>query len=151
MSIFDKWDEQVDGVALAQDVMEAASNDRGEREEVPHGTYEVRIDKMELRESKKGDPMFTCWFRVLEGAHKNSLIFMNQVITRGFQIHIVNEFMRSLQTGVEVGFDGSYAHYNDTVMDIHEAVDGKLEFALEYGQTDKGYDTFKVAEVFETA
>ena len=52
---------------------------------------------MELKESKKGDPMVSCWFEILEGKYKKSKLFMNQVITQGFQIHNVNEFLRSLK------------------------------------------------------
>ena len=40
--------------------------------------------------------MVTCWMKIVEGEYKGSLIFMNQVVTQGFQIHIVNEFVRSL-------------------------------------------------------
>lgn len=149
MSIFDKWNSNIDTDGLAKDVEEAAKNGGGDYEEVPHGTYEVKIDKMELKESKKGDPMLTVWFKILEGEHRNSMIFMNQVITRGFQIHLANEFLRSLQTGVNVEFH-DYAQYNETIMDVAEAVDG-LEFALEYGENKKGYNTFKVLEVFESA
>ena len=67
MSIFDKWNKAVDGEALAKDVKEVEENGGNfEYREVPLGEYEVKIDKMELKESKKGDPMFTCWFKVLE-------------------------------------------------------------------------------------
>ena len=149
MSIFDKWNSNIDTEGLAKDVEEAAKNGGGDYEEVPHGTYEVKVDKMELKESKKGDPMLSVWFKILEGEHRNSMIFMNQVITRGFQIHLANEFLRSLQTGVAVEFH-DYSQYNEVIMDVAEAVDG-LEFALEYGENKKGYNTFKVLEVFESA
>lgn len=149
MSIFDKWNANVDIEGLQHDVEEAAANGGGDFVEVPHGTYEVAIDKMELRESKKGDPMFTCWFKVLEGEFKNSRIFMNQVITQGFQIHIVNEFIKSLNCGVNDVRFVNYAQYNDLVLDVFEACDGKLEFALDYGENKKGYNTFTIEDVFE--
>lgn len=149
MSIFDKWNKNIDGAALAQDVREAAANGGGgEYREVPHGDYVVAINKMELRESKKGDPMFTCWMKVVEGEYEGSMLFMNQVITQGFQLHIVNEFLRSLDSGVAVDFNGDYNAYNSTVMDVFEAVSEKLEYALEYGER-KGFNTFKVMDVFE--
>lgn len=149
MSIFDKWNSSIDTEGLAKDVEEAAKNGGGNYEEVPTGKYEVKIDKMELKESKKHDPMVTVWFKILEGEHKGGMIFMNQVITQGFQIHIVNEFLRSLQTDIEVEFH-DYSQYNDLIMDINEAIDG-LEFALDYGQTKKGFPTFKITDVFESA
>ena len=150
MSIFDKWNKAVDGEALAKDVKEVEENGGNfEYKEVPFGEYEVKIDKMELKESKKGDPMFTCWFKVLEGEFKDSIIFMNQVILQGFQIHIVNEFLKSLGTELNVEFDGNYAHYNDLIMDIAEEIDGKCEYLLAYDQNKKGYNTFKINEIFD--
>lgn len=146
---FSKFDKAVDLEGLKKDIDEAKENGgSGNRPEVPHGTYEVRITKLELTVSKKGDPMVSVWFKILNGEFKNSLIFMNQVITQGFQIHIVNEFLRDLATSYEVDFE-SYNQYAKLLMDIHEAIDNNYEYALKYGQNDKGYNTFKIEEVFE--
>lgn len=141
---FSKWDKQVDLEGLKHDIEDSANNDF---KEVPHGTYEVAITKLELGESKKGDPMVKVWFKILAGEYKNSLIFMNQVITQGFQIHIVDEFLKSLDTDVDIAFE-SYSQYNELLMDIFEAVDDKLEFALKYGE-NKGFNTFEITDVFE--
>lgn len=55
---YSKWDSQVDIEGLQKDVAEAAANGgSGEFKEVPYGTYEVSVNKMELAESKKCDPM----------------------------------------------------------------------------------------------
>ena len=53
MSIFDKWNEQIDGAKMAQEVKEVEKNG-AEYKEVPVGEYEVKVEKMELRESKSG-------------------------------------------------------------------------------------------------
>jgi len=74
MSIFDEFDANFDTAGLAKDAAEAAKNGNTRRE-VPHGTYEVEINKLELGKSKKGDPMFSCWFKILAGEYKGSLIF----------------------------------------------------------------------------
>lgn len=92
-NIWDEFDKAIDTEGLAKDVEDAAEN--GGRREVPHDTYEISVQKLELIKSKKGDPMLTCWMKILEGEYKGSLIFMNQVVTQGFQIHIANEFLRS--------------------------------------------------------
>lgn len=145
---FSKFDKAIDVEGLKKDIGEAAQNGGGgQRREVPHGKYEVKIEKLELTESKKGDPMVTCWMRILKGEYEKSLIFMNQVVTQGFQIHIVNEFLRSMDCGVEITFE-SYSQYSQLLMDVHEAIDGQLEFALEYGE-NKGFNTFKITEVFD--
>ncbi len=146
MSIFDKWDSEIDVKGLADDVKSASEN-KQEFKEVPHGTYEVKVDKMEIKETKNGDPMVSVWFKIVNGEYKNQRLFMNQVITQGFQIHIVNEFLRSLDSDLNVEFV-NYKQYNDLMLDILEAIDGKLEYAVEYGE-NKGYDTFKIKEVFD--
>lgn len=144
---FAKFDKQFDLEGLKNDVAEAQENGGGNFEELPLGKYEVAITKLELTESKKGDPMVVVWFKVVDGDYKNRLIFMNQVITQGFQIHIVNEFLRSLETDVEIEFE-SYSQFNDLLLDVFEAIEGKSEFALEYGER-KGFKTFKITEVYD--
>lgn len=142
---FSKFDKQVDLEGLKKDIEDSASSDF---KDVPLGSYEVAITKLELGESKKGDPMVKVWFKVVsEGEYKGSLIFMNQVITKGFQIHIVDEFLRSLESGVDVHFE-SYSQYAELLADIYEAIEGNYEYALKYGE-NKGFNTFEITEVFE--
>lgn len=145
---FSKFDKAVDLDGLKKDI-EGAKENTGNFKEVPHGTYEVKVEKMELVESKKGDPMVSIWFKILNGEFKNSLIFYNQVITQGFQIHLVNELLRSMDTGLEgIEFE-SYSQYGQLLMDVHETIDGSLEFGLKYGETSKGFPTYEITEVFE--
>lgn len=150
MSIFDKWNKNIDVDGLAKDTKEVEQNGgSGEYEEVPVGTYEVKIEKMELKESSKGDPMFSAWFRILAGKCENQLLFMNQVITQGFQIGQVNRFLRSLDAvEQEIEFK-DYEQYNDLILDVAEAVDGKLEFLIEYKKSKKDFPIYTVKEVYE--
>lgn len=146
---FSKFNQAFDLNALKNDIAEAAENGGGNFKEVPTGKYEVKIDKMELTESKKGDPMVSVWFKVLAGEYEGSRIFMNQVVNQGFQIHIVNTFLRSLDTGIEIGFD-DFEQYGNLLLDVMEKIDEqKLEFALDYGETSKGFKTFEITEVYE--
>ena len=146
-NVWDKFDKEIDVNGLVEDVKEAAENGANFRD-VPHGQYEVKIEKLELVSSKAGDPMVTCWMKVLVGDYKGSLIFMNQVITKGFQVHIVNEFLRSLDSGLDVEFK-SYKQYGQLLMDIHEAIDGNLEYGLIYGEGKKGFSTYEISDVYE--
>jgi hypothetical protein len=151
-SIFDKWDKSIDTEGLAKDIEEAAKNGGGTFKDVPHGLYEVAVDKMELKASKKGDPMVSIWFKIVsDGEYKGQRLFYNQVITKGFQVHNANELLRSLAEectdAPEIAFH-SYKQYADLIMDIHEAIDGKFEYALDYGENSKGYNTFKITEIF---
>lgn len=150
-NIWDEFDKVIDTEGLAKDVEEAAEN--GGRREVPHDTYEVAVTKLELVKSKKGDPMVACWMKVLDSEYKGSLIFMNQVVTQGFQIHIVDEFLRSLVSEVEdaekpdITFK-TYNQYGNMIMDVMEAIDGNFEYLLDYRENNKGYNEFEIKEVY---
>ncbi len=147
-NIWDEFDKAIDTEGLAKDVEEAAENVG--RREVPHDTYEVAISKLELTKSKKGDPMVTCWMKIVEGEYKGSLIFMNQVVTKGFQIRIANEFLRALvremENPVEVQFK-TYSQYANMIMDIMEAIDNNFEYKVRYYE-NKGYNAFEIQEVY---
>lgn len=147
---WDAFDKKVDIDGINKDIEENKEN-FGNYKEVPLGEYEVRIDKIELKTSKKGDPMVSIWFKILAGDYKNSLIFYNQVVNSGFQIHMVNEFLRSLDTGLEIPsrFKG-YAALNELLLDVSEEIDIQgLEYAIIYGKNDKGFNTFEISNVFE--
>lgn len=150
-SIFEKWDKAIDVEGLQKDIAEAdQGNSQGEFKEVPVGNYEVKIEKMELKASSKGDPMVSIWFRILNGEYEKCMLFMNQVITQGFQISQMNRFLKSMEAvdASAVEFK-NYGQYNDLLMDIFEAVDENLEFLLEYKQNNKGYSVYSIKEVYE--
>ncbi len=146
-NIFDKWNKAVDLNGLKKDIADAQQGN-SEYVDVPNGTYEVKLVKAELKASKQTqNPMVSMWFKVVAGDYKGQTIFMNQVVTQGFQLNIVNNFLRSMDTGVEIEFV-DYKQYADLLLDVAEACEG-LEFALEYGETAKGFKTFKIVEVFD--
>jgi len=75
-------------------------------------------------------------------------LWMNQIVLEGFQIGIVNKFLRSLDVVDDIEFI-DYNQYNNLIMDCMEECDSeKLEFLLEYGHTKKGFPTFKIEEVY---
>ncbi|MBE1302904.1 DUF669 domain-containing protein [Clostridium botulinum] len=148
-NIWDKFDKNIDVEGLKADAKEAANNN-SDFKEVPHGEYEVEVNKLELRESKKGDPMLSIWFKILTGEYKGSLIFYNQVLSSGFGLHKANEMLRSLDSGVEVEFE-SFSKYNDMLMDMAEAIDGKLEYQLSYTANKKNnkFSEYEIKDIFE--
>lgn len=148
-SIFDKWNQTIDTDGLQKDIKEAEqSSGDGNYKEVPVGKYEVKIEKMEIKESSKGKPMFFCQFRILSGEYKNSCLFMNQVITQGFQVGDVNKFLRSLDSSKDIEFK-NYSQYNDLIMDVMEEIDGKLEYLLDYTRSKKDFPIYTIKEVFD--
>lgn len=147
-NIWDEFDKVIDVEGLKKDTQEAAENGGGNHKEVPFGTYEVEVDKLELKKSKTGNPMLSCWLKIVEGTYKKSLIFYNQVLVNGFGMHAANEFLRSLDSGIKIEFV-NFKQYYEMLLDVFEAVNGKLSYQLEYGENDKGYKTFKIEDVFE--
>lgn len=146
-NIWEKFDKKVDVKGLKKDAQEVAEN-KVEYKEVPEGIYEVKVEKIELKESKSNRPMVSVWMRVLNGEYKGQVIFYNQVVDMGFGLHNANEFLRDLDSGIDVEFE-NFKQYNDLLLDIHEAIDGKLEYGLKYGKNSKGYGTYEITDVFE--
>lgn len=152
MQVWEKFDRTIDTRGLVKDIKEAEESS-GEYKKVPLGNYEVAIEKLELVESKKGDPMVTVWFEIVAGEYKNSKLFYNQVIKQGMQIHIMNEFLRSLGIGKVIKFE-SYTQYAELLEEIHDNLYGKLEYGLEYAeskpnQEGKTFTTYKITDIFE--
>lgn len=153
---WDKFDKQVDLEELQEDVKEVEENGFGDFKEVPEGEYEVAIEKMEMVESKKGDPMLTIWFTILEGDYEGQKIFYNGVMQPqndnawGFQVHRNNEMLRALWDCEydDVKFT-SFADYAELILDIHEDIDEQFEYLLKKSVDKKGYDQLEIVEVYE--
>lgn len=152
MSIFDNWKNNMDLDDIRKEAAEA--KEQGDYKEVPTGKYEVKIDRLELGKSKKGADMFICWFKILDGEYKNSMLFMNQVLdptpnfSSGQRIGNVNKFLESLDSGIEIEFIDP-DQWENMIMDVFEAVDGKLEYIVEYETTKSGFPKYTIKDVFE--
>lgn len=147
---YDKWEKKIDSKKFKEDIKEVEENGT-QFKEVPHGTYEVRIVKLELTESKAGNIMATGQFRVLEGDYKGSSIFMNQLVDEDWKMDKFNKFLRSLEIidDSEIYFE-NWRQYGDLLLDLaEEATKQKLEYLLEYKETSKGYSEYKIKEVYD--
>ena len=146
-NIWDEFDKAIDTEALAEAVKNGGENQS--YKEVPTGTYEVSIEKMEPKKSKSGRPMVSIWFKIVsEGEYKGSMLFWNQVIDNQVGVGVLNDFLRSLGTGMEIEFK-NYKQYADLIMDLHEDIYGRFEYALTYSVNNKGYSVYKIEEIFE--
>ena len=151
---WNKFDKQVDMTGIQEQIDAAAEG--GNYPEIPEGEYEVKVKKMELGQSKKGDPMLKVQFEILAGQYKGQRIFYNGVMQPGnenaigFQIHKNNELLRALSDDDSVQFT-NFAQYNDLILDIAEEItgDNAWEYALAKSVTDKGYDAYEIVEIFE--
>ena len=150
-NIFEKFNSMMDIDGLKQDIANAADKN-GDFVEVPKGDYEVKVVKIELGETgvnskNPGMPMAKVWFDILTGEFKGQKIFMNQMLTSGFGIHKMNEFLISLETGISVMFE-NFEQYDALFKQIFAEVDGKAEYHLVYGENNKGYSTYNIVQRF---
>ena len=145
-NLFSEFDKAIDTKALAEEVKN--SSDTPVYKDVPDGEYEIQVEKLELVATKETHkPMVSGWFKILSGEYKGQRIFMNQVVDEAFKIHLVKQFLISLDTELDIDFE-SYTQFGNLLMDVMEKIDGKYEYALKYGHNRKGYATFEITEVF---
>lgn len=150
-SMLDKFNALFDMEGLKHDIETSASSD-GEFVEVPKGDYEVKVVKLELgqtgeKSKNPGMPMVKVWFDILAGEYKGQKIFMNQMLTSGFGIHKMNQFLNSLETGIRIEFE-NFAQYDDLINRVFKEVDGVAEYQLTYGENNKGFSTYTIVQRF---
>ena len=147
MMDFSKFDNMFDLEGLKNDIQAAAERNT-ERVEVPDGQYECKVEKMEMKESKTGNPMVSIWFRILAGDFKNSVLFMNQTIHTGFGLHTAKKMLSDMDTGLPIDFQ-SFAQFAGLIESVKEAIETqKLEYAVKYTTTKNDYKSFEIIETF---
>lgn len=149
---FSKFDEQIDVKKLAKDVDEAAKNGSGDFPIIPAGDYVVKLEKLELSETKDHRPMLKGQFRIIEGDYKKQILFYNRVLfgTKNDANMIASAvgFLESFEPSGEVGpviFE-SYSQFADLALDIAEDVED-LEYGIEY-DPDK-FNSIHIHAVYE--
>lgn len=149
---FDKIDRTVDLKGLQADVEEAKKNSGGDFPTIPAGKYEVRVETLEVKGTKADPnrPMLAVSFKILSGEFKNQRLFMNRVLygTKNDKNMIASAigFLEKLDSGVPISFNG-YEPFRQLVLDVAEAIDGKLEYAVDYD--DSRFNSITIDEVFE--
>ena len=158
MSIFDKFDNQVN---LAEIEKQKAAASENNYEEVPAGSYIAKLEKMELGTTKVGDrPMFKVQMRLVEGQDggsaaflakykaKKPCVFMNRVLygtkNDGLMIAGIETWLNKIGFETPVVFRG-YADFEQVVMDCAEACEG-LEFAIKYDPN--AFNSITIEEVY---
>lgn len=148
---FDKINRSVDLEGLRKDVENASENGTGDFPTIPAGKYEVALVSLEIKGTKKDNrPMLAASFKILSGEFKNQRLFMNRVIygtkDDGRMIKSAVGWLNTLESGVDVAFH-DYKQFADLVLDVAEAIDGKLEYAVEYD--DDQFNSIKIVEIFD--
>ena len=131
---------------------DAKKNGGGDFPTIPAGKYEVKLESMEIKGTKADPnrPMLAVSFKILSGEFKNQRLFMNRVLygTKNDKNMIASAmgFLEKLDSGVPVSFT-SYKQFSQLVLDVAEAIDGTLEYAVDYD--DSRFNSITVEEVFE--
>lgn len=147
---FKKFNKQFPADKVKKDMQEAQENGGGSK--LPDGEYMCKLDKMELKQSKKGALMISAQFRITEGDHKKQCIFKNQVLTGtkndGFMMVKAKEFLESLDSGEEIVFE-DWEQFNDLILDVAEIVqEDDLRYLIVL-DTDGDYQNVDIADVIE--
>lgn len=82
------------------------------------GTYIGEIVRLELVKSKGGLPMVVC---VMDIRDTEEQLVISKTVTNGYQIHLVNNFLRSLSSGISVRFK-TYTQYSGLICAVADAV-----------------------------
>ena len=151
-NMFEKFNNMFDVAGLKSDIETAASKS-GDFVEVPDGSYEVKVTKIELGETGEksktpGMPMAKVWFDILAGDFKGQKIFCNQMLTTGFGIHKFKELLTSFESGIPVEFE-NFTQFAELMKQIFNAIDGVAEYELAYGHNNKGYATYTIVQRFK--
>ena len=155
---FSALDKKVNFSELNTQIKEAEKNGGiGNYEELPKGEYIVRIEKLEIGETKDGRPMLKVMARVQEAVSeddaknkndaaieffenykgkKKPCIFMNRVLygtkNDGNTIASAVGWLNSLEPQDTTAVFESYSQFNDCVLDIFEEIEEAVEFHVIY-------------------
>lgn len=146
---FKKFQQQFPAEEMTKQVKEAKENGGSK---IPDGEYRCKVEKMELKESKKGFPMCAIQFCITAGEHKKQCLFYNRVLAGtkndGFMIKGCNDFLESLDSGETVEFK-NWEQYNDLILDIFEAITAdKLEYIIEV-ENDGNFANLTVVDIID--
>lgn len=156
---FSKFDEQVDSKQLQEQIKDAKEN--GDFGETPAGSYEAKIEKLELGETKDGRPMFKAQLRLIAGLgdeeekymsrfkKKKPCIFMNRVMfgtkNDGMMINSVLGWLDKLEPEKPVTF-GSYSEFSKLILDLDEELEG-LNCEIKYD--NDAFNSISIVEVWD--
>lgn len=150
---FSKFDEQVNLDQLKKDAEEIKKNGgTGDYPEIEAGTYHGKVEKLEVGATKDNRPMLKAQFRITEGEHKKSCLFMNRVLygTKNDANMIASAvgWLETLEPSEDVGLVAfeSYSQFADLVLDIAEDI-AELEYDVDYDPD--AFNNISIEEVFE--
>ena len=143
---FSAIDKDLDTKAIQKSINEAKLSSG----DVPKGDYTIGIDKLEIKATKDGRPMFFLQGRIKEGNFKKHCIFLNRVIygtkNDASMISSVLTFLEKFETETVPEFK-NYNQFVDCVADIYEEIQGKVECDISYDPD--AFNSISIKEVFD--
>lgn len=143
---FSAIDKDLDTKAIQKSINEAKLSSG----DVPKGDYTIGIDKMEIKATKDGRPMFFLQGRIKEGNFKKHCIFFNRVLygtkNDASMISSVLTFLEKFETETVPEFK-NYNQFVDCVADIYEEIQGKVECDISYDPD--AFNSISIKEVFD--
>lgn len=119
-----KYDKKVNHKELEEQMKKASENSF---DPIPAGDYEVKLEKLELKENSKNNLMISAQYRILNGPEKNKCLFQNITISGtkndGFMLHQAKELINNL--GFDIEFE-SYVQFGEEVEEIADSAIGEL-------------------------
>ena len=171
---FAALDKKVNFGELSAAIKEAEENGgTGNYEELPKGEYIIRIENLEVGETKDGRPMLKVMGRVQEAVSaddaeksnnadaikffdnykgkKKPCVFMNRVLygtkNDGNMIASAVGWLNTLEPQDTTATFESYSQFNDCVLDIFEEIEGAVEYHVEYDPD--AFNTISIVEAFD--
>lgn len=152
MGKFAKFNEQVDLKTLKEEAKEIKKNGgTGNYSEIEEGVYYGKFEKLEVKETKDGRPMLSAMFRITEGEHKKSCLFMNRVLfgTKN-DANMIASALGWLETlepseDIDVVFE-DYDQFSELVLDIAEDI-AELEYDVNYDPD--AFNSISIEDVYE--
>ncbi len=124
-----------------------------EFKEVPFGTYEVKLHKITYKIAYD-KLVYALSFKVVVGDYEGSYINFKKNFDNEFSKRSTYAFLKTLETDVVTPDKFKTEESKELLAtEIKEATDGKIEYALEYGEepskNGKVYKYYKIAKVFK--
>lgn len=116
-----KYDSMIDEKLLNEQMKNAEANSF---DPLPEGEYEVKLEKLEVTESKAGKLMLSAQYRVIRGPQKNKCMFQNVILfgtkNDGWMIHQAKKLIEDL------GFDIEFENYSQFAKEVDEIADSAI-------------------------
>ena len=113
-------------------------------EEIPEGSYEVKLARLELGPNKKNAPMVKIAYIVLKGEYKGQWIWNNYNVIYPLATHNLNELLKQMNPETVIEWNGDFSDYADMLADVLEELGNEVGFVLKLSKDSKGFNVLSI-------